>query len=748
MNSKELENEIRLLRSQLNADQSRLASLEKELAGRTPHTPPMPYATNTPRQTTQNQQQYWQPNQQSTPPMQMQYGQQSQQANQTPYYRQSTPPIQMQYCQQNQQNQHCVPPAQQWNPGNQQIKRVDYEKIIGKSAMGILACVLIFISIIMFAVVLIPFMADWIKLIIMYAVSCAFIGVGLYFYKKTNTLFYKILSACGMGSLYISILLSNIHFKLINDIVLYILILAWAGGIAALSKNNSRIFNIVGNIGLFIAICLGTARCIYTDDDIKFIVLLGFFILSCIIYGVFNRKFYIFNSCCNMLGIAVCTTGFMLIDSSNAAIFAILFIITAVQFVYLTYKRCEPYFIFYAILKILMYAILYVFIMCSRLIPLILLDFDQIIYSFVIYLISIMSICFINLYYRRGVPDNYYNKTIISVIDICFMTVVFLPLSFPNAVFVILLPIAFAIANIITSEKVYVYASLFTLFLGTLLHNSLTDAILIVACSIMIIAKYQKQQSTFSDVIRTISSFFLRWSIILTLNSAFILYNESDTIHSTVSILCIFVIDLLFKYKLSHNKNDKGIYYSTYFSNVYCSLWIIILLFRQSGFEYYLTMLVGVLVFMNNVIRFITSNQEDKQIYAMLKTTIYIIVVFVTMKSASIWMSITLFAMAIIYILIGFSARFKSVRLYGLVISIISIAKLLLIDIHYNYTVTRAFGFFICGIMAFAISFIYNRFEKNNQNVQNANSNTNINLNTTPYNTINEHTVNNPTNKS
>ena len=72
------------------------------------------------------------------------------------------------------------------------------------------------------------------------------------------------------------------------------------------------------------------------------------------------------------------------------------------------------------------------------------------------------------------------------------------------------------------------------------------------------------------------------------------------------------------------------------------------MLFRQSGFEYYLTMLVGVLVFMNNVIRFITSNQEEKQIYAMLKTTKYIIVVFVTMKSASIWMSITLFAMAII----------------------------------------------------------------------------------------------------
>ena len=171
-----------------------------------------------------------------------------------------------------------------------------------------------------------------------------------------------------------------------------------------------------------------------------------------------------------------------------------------------------------------MYAILYVFIMCSRLIPLILLDFDQVIYSFVIYLISIMSICFINLYYRKGVPDNYYNKTIISVIDICFMTVVLLPLSFPNAVFVILLPIAFAIANIITSEKVYVYASLFTLFFETLMHSSLTDAILIVACSLMIIAKYQKQQSTFSDVIRTISSFFLRWSIILTLNSAFILY--------------------------------------------------------------------------------------------------------------------------------------------------------------------------------------------------------------------------------
>ena len=71
-----------------------------------------------------------------------------------------------------------------------------------------------------------------------------------------------------------------------------------------------------------------------------------------------------------------------------------------------------------------------------------------------------------------------------------------------------------------------------------------------------------------------------------------------------------------------------------------------------------------------------------------------------------------LFVAAIIWVSIGFEINAKTVRLYGLVTAILSIVKLFLLDLQYNSSLTRAIGFFVCGILAFLISFIYNQFEK------------------------------------
>ena len=115
MTLEQLENEINALKSQLNVEQNKLNELEYELyllkqqrtlqAPPVPSPPPMPYKT----------------------PM-------SSKASHKPSF---------------------TPPPPQVNS-----KSFDIEKFIGKSWMGIMASVLIFISIIMFAIVLLPFMSD------------------------------------------------------------------------------------------------------------------------------------------------------------------------------------------------------------------------------------------------------------------------------------------------------------------------------------------------------------------------------------------------------------------------------------------------------------------------------------------------------------------------------------------------------------------------------------------------------------
>ena len=55
-----------------------------------------------------------------------------------------------------------------------------WEKAIGKSLMGIFASVLIFISLILFATLLLPYFNDTAKMITTYVISFAFLGAGIY----------------------------------------------------------------------------------------------------------------------------------------------------------------------------------------------------------------------------------------------------------------------------------------------------------------------------------------------------------------------------------------------------------------------------------------------------------------------------------------------------------------------------------------------------------------------------------------
>ena len=80
----------------------------------------------------------------------------------------------MQY--QNAMSQPQVPHSQ---PQNKADKPKDLENMIGKSWMGIFASILIFISFILFATLLAPFITDTIKMIAMYVVSILLTTFGL-----------------------------------------------------------------------------------------------------------------------------------------------------------------------------------------------------------------------------------------------------------------------------------------------------------------------------------------------------------------------------------------------------------------------------------------------------------------------------------------------------------------------------------------------------------------------------------------
>ena len=99
-------------------------------------------------------------------------------------------PVQPQPMAQPQQTAQPQPMVQPQQTAQQQpqIRPVqtttDMEKVVGKSIMGIVASVLIFISLIVFGTLVVPLLTDTAKMMLMYAVSLIFAIIGICCYYR------------------------------------------------------------------------------------------------------------------------------------------------------------------------------------------------------------------------------------------------------------------------------------------------------------------------------------------------------------------------------------------------------------------------------------------------------------------------------------------------------------------------------------------------------------------------------------
>ena len=123
--------------------------------------------------------------------------------------------------------------------------------------MGVFASVLIFIALILFASLIIPYLNDVIKIGLMFTVSIALTGFAFYEHqKRPGNTFFTALLACGLGCSYLSILVTRIYFKVIGDVAMYVLLLVWTGIILYMGKRESKLFQVIGNAGYIISALL------------------------------------------------------------------------------------------------------------------------------------------------------------------------------------------------------------------------------------------------------------------------------------------------------------------------------------------------------------------------------------------------------------------------------------------------------------------------------------------------------------
>ncbi len=103
------------------------------------------------------------------------------------------------------------------------------------------------------------------------------------------------------------------------------------------------------------------------------------------------------------------------------------------------------------------------------------------------------------------------------------------------------------------------------------------------------------------------------------------------------------------------------------------------------------------------------------QLYVGINSTIFVNIACSGLSSeydfAYIFSIVTMIA-ALVCIIVGFAAKAKGIRIYGLVVIMLCIIKLVTIDISGADSLARVMSFIVGGIICFIISGIYNRMEK------------------------------------
>lgn len=127
---------------------------------------------------------------------------------------------------------------------------------------------------------------------------------------------------------------------------------------------------------------------------------------------------------------------------------------------------------------------------------------------------------------------------------------------------------------------------------------------------------------------------------------------------------------------------------------------------------------VTVLIFIHNS-REILDWEEQRGKPALLEAYVackYVILIMTIAGAAGIndiISSLVLVALSVASIFVGFKLKRCGFRVFGLVMSMIGIAKLLVVDVHSSNTAINAGCFVICGILCLMVSYLYNKAENN-----------------------------------
>ncbi len=624
-------------------------------------------------------------------------------------------------------------PQRNVQPAAAPAKSKDLENIIGKSWMGIFASILIFVSFILFATLLAPFITDAIKMAAMYLVSISFTLFGLIKLRKHHNKLYLAISSCGVSAVWLSLFLTNLYFKAIGEVALYLCILIWAVFVCYLSRWRDRVFQIIGQSGITIALFFGIILCTETEDSVKFLMLGLFFAVTASIFyaSSYTREFRknIINNAFNAVNLFQLLVGYCLMDAPKlfsgekvsggwtayciemtGIVILIFILLQFAVFLVSTLKEDNIDFGLFMIANAML-TMLFVFRMTH--------GAEDSLRGAVYLGISFMLLAVIENKFADRKDDG---RTLMQVfIPPLFILSVFMIDLFQDHIGLSFVMVLFLLLGYYKNDAVYKYESLIVAaiycFAGLkypIEHFGL-GLLFFAALAVLLYRKKEQYRTAFKLYAYFIGLLFVSVDLYRLLDGVDIKYDIVRTvIFTAAALLNVLAAKSIFVKNFQTLETEKVCAKAVGITNALFMVYsLYVLADTKNEVCHFILVLLAMIIFLVNTKNLLKRHQGMwPGIYIGIKLTVLIVTILSSYDTANYVISISAFLFAIVSIVVGFRFVFKSFRIYGLVLSLLSVAKLILVDISYENTLGHALSFFVCGILCFVISLIYHLIDK------------------------------------
>jgi hypothetical protein len=152
------------------------------------------------------------------------------------------------------------------------------ENVFGRKVLSIVAAILVFLGLGFIGVLVVPGLPDSAKMVLLLTISAAFLVAGLVLDRRYQNHFTRALLGTGLGAVFISILILHIYFHAFNDIIAFTLLLGWTAGTLVIAKYyNSLMTGIIAHAGMVLSVVIAYGSGI--SDD-RLLLLIGYQLAS------------------------------------------------------------------------------------------------------------------------------------------------------------------------------------------------------------------------------------------------------------------------------------------------------------------------------------------------------------------------------------------------------------------------------------------------------------------------------------